>query len=61
VRQALANGLYYLCWLFDVIPGRWDGKWHRYGDWGCYPLRISRLALKIEEGGKHVQGEIPSE
>ena len=26
-------------WLFDElldqIPGYWDGRWHRYGQWGC--------------------------
>jgi hypothetical protein len=48
VRRAMAIGLYYLCWVFDNMPSYWEGHWHRNGDWGCYPLRISRLALWVE-------------
>ena len=27
--------------LLDAIPGYWDGRWHRHGQWGC-TLRLSR-------------------
>lgn len=49
VRRALAAPLWWLCWAFDSVPvwTRTDG-WLRRGGWGCYLLRISRLAARVE-------------
>lgn len=56
LRSYAADALFYLCYAFDRIPGYWDGQWHRYGDWGCWPLRISTLAVKVDPSKEWVDG-----
>lgn len=56
LRYLLSEFLFGVCYAFDSIPGRWDGRWHRYGDWGCWPLRISTLAIKVDPYKEEVRG-----
>lgn len=46
-RYYLATPVWYLCGFLDRLPWYDDG-WMRHGGVGCYPLRISRLAVWIE-------------
>jgi hypothetical protein len=50
--------LRYAAWVadevLDRVPAREDGRWHRYGGWGCR-MGLSRLwdrALPAEREGK---------
>jgi hypothetical protein len=58
VKKAVVVGLMYLCAAIDYIPvyrrrpepeaGRhWTGS-----QWGCWPLRLSRLSVKLEQRWK---------
>jgi hypothetical protein len=46
LREAALWPLRQLAWLADValdnVPCYEDGRWYRYGDWGCR-LRLARL------------------
>lgn len=40
-----------LCGLLDAIPGRWDGRWHRRGDWGCM-IGLAHESARLDEKWK---------
>lgn len=35
MRRAIVAGLETVCGLLDAVPTWEDGRWYRYGDWGC--------------------------
>lgn len=48
----LAQALRWLAWVTDTaldhLPAYEDGRWYRYGDWGCR-LRLHRVWWPGEE------------
>lgn len=38
-----------LCTVFDHIPRYEQRRWWRYGDWGCYPLKLAARASRLED------------
>lgn len=42
MKRAAGNAAERLCAFLDKIPHYQDGRWYRYGDWGCR-MRISRI------------------
>lgn len=51
MRRAAALPIWWLCTGLDRLPyyDRNEHRWFR-GCWGCYPLRVSRVAMWIEGG-----------
>lgn len=54
LKRLLVTCLESLCQVFDHLPGfgydKEDGWWFaRYSDWGCYPLRLSSLSVRLDE------------
>lgn len=55
MRKVVVNGLMYLCGVLDHIPvfrrspgpGR-EWRWTT-AQWGCWPLRLSYLSVKLEQ------------
>jgi hypothetical protein len=41
MKRLIGNASVYPCAWLDAIPARWDGHWHRYGQWGCR-LKVCR-------------------
>lgn len=50
-RRMIVVSLESLCSALDRVPryDRTDGRWYRAGCWGCHPLRISYLAVRLDE------------
>jgi hypothetical protein len=54
LKRGFVGFLESLCGVLDHLPGfgysRECGWWFsRYGDWGCYPLRLSRLSVDLDD------------
>lgn len=54
MRIKIAAVIWWLCGVLDRIPvySISERRWYRAGTLGCYPLRLSRLALRIEGGDR---------
>lgn len=50
IRRIIALPVWWLCSAVDWLPHHdsIDHRWYRHGGYGCYPLHISELALRIE-------------
>jgi len=46
MRKATAFFLDALCGVLDCIPRCSEGRWYRYGDWGCQ-IGIARFGADI--------------
>ena len=47
MKRLAGQAALFLCGLADAIPGYRDGRWHRYGDWGC-AIGLSRLGCWLD-------------
>jgi len=48
IRRLIVRVLSRTCTFLDGIPGRWDGRWYRYGQWGCQ-LRLGSWSANLDE------------
>lgn len=48
IRWFIVWSLENLCHLLDRIPTYEDGRWYRYGDWGCL-LGLSRRSSDLND------------
>lgn len=54
IKKFIVWFLQHLCTVLDHLPGfgyaRKYGWWFsRYGDWGCHPLHLSALSVRLDE------------
>lgn len=42
MKRHVASAAEWVCGVLDAIPAYEEGRWWRYGDWGCR-MRISRI------------------
>ena len=49
IKYGIVYGLLVLCTLLDNIPRYEQGRWWRYGDWGCYPFRLASRSMQLED------------
>ena len=48
IKYAIVHGLVGLCTVLDNIPRYEQGRWWRYGDWGCYPFRLAYQSATLD-------------
>lgn len=48
IRKAIVSGLEVACTALDLIPTYEDGRWYRFGGWGCR-LRLAARSFDLDE------------
>lgn len=53
IRRLVVCALERACTALDAVP-RYDRDlgWCRHGDWGCWPFRLSSLAVRLDDRWK---------
>jgi hypothetical protein len=49
IQRMLVEKLEDLCGFIDRnVPGYWDGKWHRGGQWGC-SIGLAAWSVRLDD------------
>lgn len=49
IKHGIVHGLLTLCTVLDNIPRYEQGRWWRYGDWGCYPFKLAHRSVLLDD------------